>query len=111
MSLLVDTSEWLLALRRDAPVCTALVVLFWAFIWATGCSCRLHHGLQQVAQADQVVGDPMQAKHGTDFVLAAQFELTQSAVCLDPTKYLFDSTAGMDRLGVAHVAGGATIDR
>jgi hypothetical protein len=27
----------------------------------------------------------VQAKHGTDFVLAAQFELAQSAECLEPT--------------------------
>ena len=64
-----------------------------------------------VAQADQVVGDHMQAKYGTDFVLAAQFELVQPAERLDPTVPLFDATAGIDRLGVAHMAGGAAIDR
>ena len=61
----------------------ALVVPFWAHLWAAGCSCRLQHGRllrsrlrqEQVAQADQVVGDHMQAKYGTDFVLVAQFEL------------------------------------
>ena len=101
-------------------------MLFWAHLWATGCSCRLHHGLllrrklrqEQVAQADQVVGDHMQAKHGTDFVLAAQFELAQSAECLllrrslrlEPTEHLLDPPVGIDRLGIAHVTGGAAID-
>jgi hypothetical protein len=65
----------------------------WAHLWATDCSCCLHHGLllrrrlrqKQVAQADQVVGDYVQAQHGTDVLLAAQFELPQSAKRLEPT--------------------------
>ena len=97
--------------RHRWPVCKALVLLFGAHLWGTCCSCRLYGGLEQVAQADRVVGDHVQAKHGTDVVLAAQFELAQSAERLEPTKHLFDPPAGIDRLGVAHMAGGAAIDR
>ncbi len=94
-------------------------MFFGPHLWATGFSCRLHRWLEQVAQADQVVGDHVQAKYGTDVLLAAQFELPQPSerlllrrsLRLEPTKYLFDATASIDRLGVAHVTGGAAIDR
>ena len=94
-------------------------MLFGPHLWATDYSCRLHGWLEQVAQADQVVGDHVQTEHSTDSVLAAQFELPQSAerlllrrsLRLEPTKYLFDRPAGIDRLGVAPVTGGAAIDR
>ena len=85
-------------------------MLFGPHHWATDYSCRLHGGLQQVAQAAQIVGDHVQTEHSTDFVMAAQFELAQSAERLEPTKYLFDPPAGIYLLGVAHVAGGAAID-
>ena len=57
--------------------------------------------MEQVAQADQVVGDHVQNKHRSDLFGAAQFELTQSApllllrrrLRLDPGKHLLDSPA------------------
>ena len=80
-------------------------------LWATACSCSLHHcRFEQVAQPDQVVGDHVQAKHRTHLVGAAQLELAQTAPLLDPAKHLLDAAAGIDRLGVALVAGGAAID-
>ena len=45
----------------------------------------------------------MQAKYGTDVLLAANLDLAQPAKSLAPTKHLLDPSAGMDRLGVAHV--------
>ena len=77
-----------------------------------------HRWPEQTAQLDQVVGDPMQAKHGADLFGAAQLELAQSApllllrrrLRLDPAQHLLDATAGVDRLGVALMAGGAAID-
>ena len=47
--------------RHRWPVCKALVVLFWVQLWTTCGSCRLHRWLEQVAQADQVVSDHVQA--------------------------------------------------
>ena len=35
-------------------------MLFGPHLWATGYSCRLQGGLEQVAQADRVVGDYVQ---------------------------------------------------
>ena len=52
----------------------------------------------------------MQAKHRTHLVGATHFELTQPAPLFDPAKHLLDATAGVDRLGVALVPGGAAID-
>ena len=60
----------------------------------------------------------MQAKHRTDVLSAAHFELAQAApllllrrrLRLDPAKHLLDAAAGVDRLGVALVASGAAID-
>jgi hypothetical protein len=86
-------------------------VLFDPHHWATDYSCHLYPGLEQVAQADQVVGDHVQTEYGTDTFLAAQFELPQSVERLEPAERLLDSPSGIDRLGVAHVAGGAAIDR
>ena len=86
-------------------------MFFGPHLCATGFSCRLHGGLEQVAQADQVVVDHVQAKYGTDVLLAAQFELPQPSERLEPTKYLFDATACIYLLGIAHMAGGAAIDR
>lgn len=85
-------------------------MLFGPILWATGFSCRLHRWLEQVVQVDQVVGHHVQAKYGTDVPLAAQFELLLSAESLQPSEHLFDATAGIDRPGIAHVAGGAAID-
>ena len=53
----------------------------------------------------------MQAKHSAHLLGAAQLELAQTAPLLDPAEYLLDSTAGIDRLGVALMAGGAAVDR
>ena len=71
-------------------------------------------GAEQIAEADQVVGDHVQTKHRSDLFGAAQFELAQTAplvlqrrrLCLDPGKHLLDAPAGIDRHGVALVAGG-----
>ena len=81
-----------------------------AHLWATTCSCRRHRRFEQVAQPDQVVGDHVQPKHRTHLVCAAQLELAQPAPLFDPAKHLLDAAAGIDRLGVARMAGGAAID-
>lgn len=52
----------------------------------------------------------MQSKDSAHLACAAQLELAQPAPLLDPTKHLLDAAAGIDRLGVALVAGGAAID-
>jgi hypothetical protein len=59
---------------------------------------------------DQVVGDHMQAEHGNDIGLAARLELAQAAELLGPADHLFDPSAGIDRFGVALMAGGTAID-
>jgi len=82
----------------------------WPHLWATCRSCGLQLAVEQVAQADQVVGDHVQTKHRTDVLSAAHFELAQPAPLLDPAKHLLDTAAGVDRLGLALVAGGAAID-
>ena len=66
---------------------------------------------------DQVLGDHVQTEHCSDLFGAAQFELTQSTpllllrrrLRLDPGKHLLDAPAGIDRLGIALVAGGAPV--
>ncbi len=73
-------------------------------------SCRGRGGLQQVAQADQVVGDHVQAKHSTDFLGASQLELAQTAPLFYPAKHFLDAAAGVDRFGVALVARGTAIN-
>ncbi len=52
----------------------------------------------------------MQPEHRTHLAFAAQLELAQTAPLFDPAKNLLDAAAGMDRLAVALVAGGAAID-
>ncbi len=52
----------------------------------------------------------MQAERRRDLFGAAQLELTQPAPLLDPAKHLLNPAAGVDRLGVALVAGGAAIN-
>jgi hypothetical protein len=52
----------------------------------------------------------VQPKHRGDLFGAADFELTQTAPLFDPAEHLIDAAAGVDRLGVALVAGGAAID-
>ena len=52
----------------------------------------------------------MQSKHYAHLLGAAQLELAQTAPLFDLAKHLLDAAAGMDRLGVALVTGGATID-
>jgi hypothetical protein len=42
-------------------------------------SCHHHGGHEDVAQADQVVGDHVQPEHGADIVPAPQLELAQAA--------------------------------
>jgi hypothetical protein len=79
-------------------------------LWATSSSCRRHRRSEKVAQPDQVVGDHVQAKHCTHLFGAAQLELTQPTPLFDPAEHLLDAAAGVDRLGVALVAGGAAIN-
>ena len=92
----------------------------WPYLWAKRCSRCLHRrGTEQVAQADQVVGDHVQVKHTAHLFDASQFELAQTTplillrrrLRLDSGKHLLDAPAGLDRLGVALVAGGAAINR
>ena len=87
-----------------------LITAAWAHFWAIRRSCRRHYWFEQIAQADQVVGDYVSAKHRTHLAYAAQLELAQTAPLFDPAQHLLDAAAGMDRLGVALVVGGAAID-
>jgi len=96
-----------------------MVVLFWAqHLRTTGCSCLLHHGLEKVAQADQVVSDHRQAEHSTEILVATQFELAQSAerlllrrsLWLDPSKHLRDAASGIDPLGLPPIPCGPAVD-
>lgn len=87
-----------------------LISAGWSHFWPTCHSCRRHYRIEQVAQADQVVGDHVQAKHRTHLACAAQLELAQAAPLFDPAKHFLDAAAGIDRLGVALVAGCAAID-
>ena len=81
-------------------------------LWPTRRSRRLHsRGTEQVAQADQVVGDHVQAEHSSDLWGAAQLELPQPAPLFDPAKHLFNPAAGVDRLAVALMPCGSAIDR
>ena len=90
------------------PCLGALFGAPWAHLWATGCSCHHHGGLEDVAQADQVVGDHVQPKYSADVVQPPQLELAQATellllrrrLRLDPAKYLLDAAAGIDRLEV-----------
>jgi hypothetical protein len=52
----------------------------------------------------------VQAEHSTDFCGAAQLALAQPAPLFDPAKHLFNPAAGVDRLAVALVAGGASVN-
>ena len=52
----------------------------------------------------------MQTEHRTHLIGAEKLELPQTTPLLDPAKHLLDAPAGVDRLGVALVAGGAPID-
>ena len=56
------------------------------------------------------MGDHVQAKHRTHLACAPQLELTQAAPLFDPAKQILVAAAGVDRLGVALVAGSAAID-
>lgn len=79
--------------------------------------------LEDVFQADQVVSDHVQAEHPAEFSLARaarasgtiglwpRQELAQPASLFEPANNLLDATSGIDRLGIAHVAGGAAINR
>ena len=53
----------------------------------------------------------MQTEYGTDIALPSQLELAETSELLDPAKDLFNPSAGMNRLGVALMAGGTAIDR
>jgi hypothetical protein len=80
-------------------------------LWAIRRSCRLYRrGTDQIAQADQVVGDHVQAKHRSDLFGAAQLELGQPAPLFDPAKHLLNPAAGVDLLSIALVACGAAIN-
>jgi len=48
-----------------------LTVGGWSHLWTTRRSCRRHRRLEQVAQADQVVGDHVQPEHHTHLASAA----------------------------------------
>jgi hypothetical protein len=49
------------------------------------CSCHLQRRrTEQIAQADQVVGDHVQAEHRSHLFAAAQLELAQPTPLLDP---------------------------
>jgi len=52
----------------------------------------------------------VQAEPCTCLFGAAQPELAQPSPLLDPAEYLLDAAVGVDRLGVALVAGGPAID-
>ncbi len=72
-----------------------------------------HHllGLEQVGDADQVVGRDMQPEHRSNFCRASGLELPESCGLFDPGKHLLDPLSGIDRLGVTVVAGSAAINR
>ena len=61
----------------------------------------------------------MQGIHGTHLLGAAQLEQGQSApllllrrrLRLDPAEYILDPAAGVERFGVAPVAGDVAVDR
>ena len=83
----------------------------WPHLWTKCCSCRLHRcGTEQIAEADQVVGDHMQVKHRSYLLGAAQFKLAQYAPLFDPSKHLLDAPAGIDRICVSLVAVGAPVN-
>ena len=52
----------------------------------------------------------MQTEHRTHLIGAEKLELPQTTPLLDPAKHLLDAPAGVDRLRVALMAGGAPID-
>lgn len=89
------------SVRCVLPLWGILITAAWPHFRATRCSCRHHRWFDQIAQADQVVVDHVQAKHRADLFGAAQLELAQTAPLFDPTKHLLDAAAGIDRLGVA----------
>lgn len=51
--------------RRVSP--SSAVGSFRSHLWATGCSCRHHGGLEQVAQGSEIVGDCVQVKAALTF--------------------------------------------
>ena len=64
-------------------------------LWAKRCSCCLHRrGVEQFAEADQVVRDHVQTKHRSALFGAAQFDLAQSAPLPDPGKHFLDAPTG-----------------
>ena len=65
------TSEAVPAPPGNATTST-LIPAAWSHLWATSCSCRRHRRFEQVAQAEQVVGDHVQAKHRTHLVMCAE---------------------------------------
>jgi hypothetical protein len=66
---------------------------------------RAHGWPEQVAHAEQVVGNHVQASHGNDVALAAQVERPKTTERLDPAKHLLDAPAGFGRWAVALVPG------
>ena len=52
----------------------------------------------------------MQTEHCAHLACATQLELAQPAPLFDPANHLLDAAAGVDRLGVALVAGCTAID-
>ena len=53
----------------------------------------------------------MWPKYSTHLFGVAPLELAQTAPLFDPAKHLLDAAAGVDRVGVARVTGGAENDR
>jgi hypothetical protein len=78
--------------------------------WAIRCACRHHRRIEQVAQADQVLGNHMHAEHWAHLFGAEKLELVQTDPWLDRAKHLLNAAVGVDLLGVSLVAGGATLD-
>jgi len=67
--------------------------------------------LEQVAKPHRGEGNSVLTEYGAHVVLPRQVELAQAVELLDPARKLFDAAVGIDRLGIAAMPGGATIDR
>lgn len=66
---------------------------------------------EQVGDFDQVVGVHLQPEYRSYLGSLSGFELTKSRILLYPSKDLFVSLPGVDRLGVALMACSAAINR
>ena len=101
-------------IRSDSGPLSARIALstgLFALHWATACSCPLQTMLEQVAKPHRGEGNSVLTEYGAHVVLPRQVELAQAVELLDPARKLFDAAVGIDRLGIAAMPGGATIDR